>query len=136
MTDIRECRAVVVFRGPHPKSAGIVAGSVQPYCSSQIETLAAELGGCVRMAITAPFTPNGVTMNPYLPFRIPTGNVRQVDINGHAGYLGCVGSVNSRPVIQLTLEISLRNGQVRDLAVSSTDLSAEALLTILSRTIR
>ena len=144
MTEPRVCRSVVVFRGPKPTATRIITGSVsratlsimQPYGSPQIEALAAAKGGCVRMAITIPFTPNRSTQNPYLPLCFSTDSVRKVDINGYVGWLAIVGRVASHPITQLTIEMPQGNGQIRDVAISSTDLTLEDLLTVVSRVVR
>jgi hypothetical protein len=102
------------------------------YTSSRITAAASARGGSVQMAITVPFTPTITTPNPYLPYTAPTPSVRRVDVNGLVGWLGKAGTTSGKPVTQLTIELPQANGRMRDLGVSSTDLSADELLAIVS----
>lgn len=117
------CRAPVIFRGTVTRPPG----------SRLMAAAASASGKCLRIVLTDAFTPTTSTPNGYLPFTKSTPDVHRVDINGFVGWIGVVGATFGQPLTQLTVELPQRSGQMRVLAVSSTDLRGEELFTLAFR---
>jgi hypothetical protein len=127
------CRAVAVPATNPPPITGVPkAVRLYPDSTTQIAAAANASGGCVYLALTAPFTPTTATPNPYLPFTTSTSGVRQVDVGGNVAWLRG-GAEPTRPAYLLTVELPQANGQMEDLAVGSIGLSTGQLLTLISR---
>lgn len=141
--DTSACRALVIFTSPitptslaapstgsRPYTPPHVAQLYPPSSSSQTSSMAAAAatnGGCLLMALTVPFTPTQSTANPYL-----ASSGQKIDVDGYAAWL--TSSANaSNGSVQLTVQLPAGNGKFEDLGIGARGLSAETLLTVVSR---
>lgn len=104
-----------------------------PYGTTQIATAANASGGCVRLAVTASFTPTPATPNPYFMLTASTPAVRQVTVGGDSAWLRTGALPTPKPVYLLTVEVPQGGGAMRDLVVSSIGLSTRELLAVISQ---
>lgn len=111
---------------------GILTGT-GPYSTARIASAAGTDGGCVEIGVTRPFTPNALTANPNLGFEVSTSSVRRVVVAGHLGWLTTAPTSHGPPMPQLAVELPQSTGQMRDLGLGASGLSANELLTIVSR---
>ncbi|MHB1554428.1 MAG: hypothetical protein ACYCSX_09285 [Acidimicrobiales bacterium] len=135
------CRAVVAFRERiivPPGSSPIGAGTISitkgkgPYHTAKIASAAGADGGCVLMALTDPFTPASETGNPSYTLTA-SPSARRVDVAGHVGWLTAARKDGGQADLQLTVELPQAAGQMRDLGVGASGLSANELLAIVSK---
>ena len=134
------CKAEVRFverfetkPGSAPKSAltDLLHTGAGRYSTEKIASAASADGGCVEMALTKPFTPTAETGNPSYPLTT-SSRARRVDVAGYHGWLTTAQTNEGQPTSQLTVELPQADGQMRDLGVGASGLSANALLTIVS----
>lgn len=133
--DTNACRAWVIFAAPTtaprpapgvdqsnpPDNPHLYPPSASP-ATAEMAAAAGSSGGCLLMAITAPFTPPMGTANPYVAFG------HRVGVGKYIGWLTTAGSL-----VQLTVELPESNGTVRDLGIASRGINATTLVTIVVR---
>ncbi len=130
------CRTYATYAEP-ATTPPVVTGTpgavrLYPDTTTQIVAAANASGGCVYLSLTAPFTPTSATPNPYVTFTASTPGVREVDVDGDAGWLRAGTPGTPGAVYLLTVQVPEKNGQTRDLVIGSSGLSSTELLTIVS----
>jgi hypothetical protein len=143
------CVMSMEYIGPNGSSTGATQGSTLPY-SSGIESAASGSGGCIAMLLDPSYTPTATTPDPeaigsaLTPVAVGSykGFVETVTLGaGHPGTVGTGilrliqvphGSQGPPRYTNLFVEISIGNGQVRDLVVSASGLSQSALIGIVA----
>ena len=138
------CRALVVFKSPViPGTTGLATPrtGASPYTPPHVAELypaasspqtsamaaaAATNGGCLLMALSVPFSPTQSTANPYL-----ATSGQKITVDGHAAWLTSVNA--SKGSVQLTVQLPAGKGTFQDLGIGARGLSAQTLLSIVSK---
>lgn len=123
------CLPVAAFRSPVVTTSNGAAPTVANLFSfPQVRSALSANGGCVVVALSKPFTATG---NPPNPYALSTG-ARPLHLDRFQGWLSTSTGYGNAPLIQLTVAIPRRHGQVADLAVAEQGVTASTLLTVVT----